>query len=673
MLKLEFGNDILPILGGIMDEKEARTFFENRLDQESNDKLKVITNEKVLIKIANAIAAARPESIFINTGTKEDLDWIKARSLETGEESSLTKDNHTIHYDLPQEQGRLVAKTFYIADEDEEISSLAQKESRSKAEAHLKTHLCGIMEGMTMMIGFYSRGPIGAKGSIPALEISSSTYVLHSANILYRNCYNQFDAEIERYGLFLTNLHGQGSNRTEDLENAKIYMDRNWLTTYSLFCTYAGNTLLLKKGNHRFAVDLATYHHRGRELAEHMFVTGMTGPGGRKTYIAGAAPSGCGKTTTAMVGSDFIGDDLAQLWIGPDGSCRGINPEKGIFGIVADVNRQGDPLLMDCLRDKDTEVIWSNVLVDDERVPRWTGDGDEAPLAGKNHQGNWVAGMKTADGKDVPISHPNARCTLDNTNLSNYNRIDGEDPAGVEVKIITYSGRDSDTLPPVWVAKNSDHGVVLGASIVSKATATEEGVSGVRRQPWANAPFIPGSLGDHMEAQFQFYNSPRFTGAGRPVMAGLNYFLTHESRGSSVKGLLGEKKDVKVWLGWLERYVHGDVAALETPIGRIPLYEDLEELFDEIDKPYSRELYRMQFSLYIDNIVKRIDLQIDAYEKEANISYRLFSVYHEQKEELLRSRERFGSVITPEQLAYGNLVDSKKPRRNSKPGHKMAM
>ena len=58
------------------------------------------------------------------------------------------------------------------------------------------------------------------------------------------------------------------------------------------------------------------------------------------------------------------------------------------------------------------------------------------------------------------------------------------------------AGRDADTMPPVWVAKNPDQGVVIGACIVSAATATEVGATGVRRQPWANAPFIPGALGD---------------------------------------------------------------------------------------------------------------------------------------------------------------------------------
>ena len=54
-------------------------------------------------------------------------------------------------------------------------------------------------------------------------------------------------------------------------------------------------------------------------------------------------------------------------------------------------------------------------------------------------------------------------------------------------------------MPPIWVSKDADGGVVIGASIVSKATATEVGASGVKRQPWANAPFIPGALADYME------------------------------------------------------------------------------------------------------------------------------------------------------------------------------
>jgi len=650
MLELKKGADILVVVGGIASIPDAMKVIDDHLDAVNKKKIAAIKNEEALIKIANAISMCQPENVFIDTGSAEDVQWIREYSLEKGEEKKLAKDGHTIHFDLPQDQARLVNQTFYIINEGEQMSSLAKSVLRDDAMEYVKEFMIGIMKSKTMMVGFYSRGPVGAEAAIPAIEISSSTYVIHSAELLYRNCYADFDAEVERAGLFYTNVHAEGDNTPEDVPNARIFMDRSWQTTFSTFCTYAGNTLLLKKGNHRFSVDYATYYKLGNQLSEHMFITGMTGPGGRKTYFAGAAPSGCGKTTTAMVGTDFVGDDLAQIWIDEKGLIRAINPEKGIFGIVEDVNRKGDPYLMECLRGDGTEVIWSNVLIDENGKPHWVGNGEEHPKKGVNFQGDWFEGKKDSEGNPVPMSHKNSRCTLLASAIKNHNTEIAEDPAGVPVKVFTYSGRDADTMPPVWVAKTADEGVAIGASIVSQATATEVGATGVRRQPWANAPFIPGALADYMDAQFKFFNSEAITTKARPVIAGLNYFLTHANRGSSGSGLLGEKKDVRVWLGWLELYANGDVEAIETPIGMLPKYDDLKPLFEGIDKDYPKSLYDMQFALYIDNIVKRIDLQNAEYSKEEGIPARLYTIYAKQKETLLALKERFGPVVAVEEV-----------------------
>ncbi|MCP3889907.1 MAG: phosphoenolpyruvate carboxykinase (GTP) [Desulfobulbaceae bacterium] len=649
MLELKKGDNILEVVGGITNIAEARELFESKIDAVNLEKLKQIKNEEALIKVANAIAMCQPDNVFINTGSADDVDWIREYSLAKGEEKKLAKDGHTIHYDLPQDQARLVKQTFYIINEGEKMSSLAKSIDRSDAMVYIKKYMPGIMAGKSLIVGFYSRGPVGAEAAIPAIEISSSGYVLHSAELLYRNCFKDFDAEVDRAGLFFTNVHSEGDNTTENVPNARIFSDRSWTTTFSTFCTYAGNTLLLKKGNHRFSVDYATYFKVEQQLSEHMFITGMTGPGGRKTFFAGAAPSGCGKTTTAMVGTDFVGDDLAQFWINGSGTLRAINPEKGIFGIVEDVNREGDPYLMDCLRGDGTEVIWSNVLINDG-VPHWVGNGEEAPESGVNFQGEWTKGKTDDAGNPVPMSHKNSRCTLIASAIANHATELSEDPNGVPVSVITYSGRDADTMPPVWVARNSDEGVVIGASIVSKATATEVGAIGVNRQPWANAPFIPGALADYMEAQFTFFNSAKFSESTRPVMSGLNYFLTHENRGSDGSGLLGEKKDVKVWLGWLELYANGDVDAISTPIGFIPKYNDLVSLFQSIDKEYPKSLYEMQFALYIEKIVARIDLQTEAYSKEADIPQTLFDVYAKQKSDLMELQEKHGPIVNVEQL-----------------------
>jgi phosphoenolpyruvate carboxykinase (GTP) len=45
-----------------------------------------------------------------------------------------------------------------------------------------------------------------------------------------------------------------------------------------------------------------------------MMIMGVHGPGGRKTYFAGAFPSACGKTSTAMLpGETILGDDIAYI------------------------------------------------------------------------------------------------------------------------------------------------------------------------------------------------------------------------------------------------------------------------------------------------------------------------------------------------------------------------
>ncbi len=98
-------------------------------------------------------------------------------------------------------------------------------------------------------------------------------------------------------------------------------------------------------------------------------------------------------------------------------------------------------------------------------------------------------------------------------------------------------------------------------------------------------------------------------------------------------------------------YAHGDVEAIETPIGMIPKYEDLKKLFNEkINKEYPESLYTMQFSLYIENVIARIDLQENAWRKEEGASERLFAVYAEQKAVLLQLKAKKGDIVKPQDL-----------------------
>ena len=236
MLELKKGIDILSKIGGIKTLDEAKTVFEESCDQQNLEKLNKITNEEALLKIANAISMVDPGSIFVNSGSDADLHKVREMSLEKGEEQPLAMKNHTIHYDLAQEQARIIDRTFYIVNEDEDTSVLARKILRNEAYEYVKKHMTGIARGRTLLIGFFNRGPVGASAAIPALEITTSTYVMHSGDILYRNVYDKFDEEAKRKGYILTNVHSEGLNRSEDLPNARVFMDRSWLTTFS-YCS----------------------------------------------------------------------------------------------------------------------------------------------------------------------------------------------------------------------------------------------------------------------------------------------------------------------------------------------------------------------------------------------------------------------------------------------------
>jgi phosphoenolpyruvate carboxykinase (GTP) len=158
-----------------------------------------------------------------------------------------------------------------------------------------------------------------------------------------------------------------------------------------------------------------------------------------------------------------------------------------------------------------------------------------------------------------------------------------------------------------------------------------------------------------MASQFEFFASSKIAPDKQPIMAGLNYFLTQEARGGDSKKLLGEKKDVKAWMAWLERRAYQEVDAIDTPIGNLPKYRDLQELFtSKIAKEYPEDLYQKQFSLYIDNIIGRIDLQLEAYGKEKNIPQRLFDILKQQRQELETLKEKYGPIVTPQQLEAAN-------------------
>src|SRR4030065_1942124 len=225
------------------------------------------------------------------------------------------------------------------------------------------------MKDRTMIVRFISLGPPNSIFTILGLQCTDSWYVAHSEDLLYRPGYELFrQSGSDRE--FLRVLHSAGKlneNMTSiEHEKKRIYVDHMDNTIYSINTQYAGNSVGFKKLAFRLAIRNANIEGW---LAEHMMLMGVNGPGGRKTYFAGAFPSACGKTSTAMLpGETILGDDIAYVR-SIDSIARAVNVEAGIFGIIQDVNPADDALIYKVLANPG-EIIFSNVLVKDGK-PYW--------------------------------------------------------------------------------------------------------------------------------------------------------------------------------------------------------------------------------------------------------------------------------------------------------------
>jgi len=468
-----------------------RTYLSSLMD-EPNQKKMMECSYEVLEPIYNGATRNSPKSIFINSGSAEDIAYIRKMALEIGEEFQLAIDSHTCHFDGPNDQGRDTANTKYLAYTDTEISSLQKKEELQVGVVEARNIMTDIMKTKEMIISFISRGPIGSPVSDPTLQVTDSYYVIHSEFLLYRMMEPAlFSKDVAEKGYMFINYHSAGrlteTMVSADLKDRRIYMDVERFRSYSSNNQYAGNSIAPKKINHRFANMNNIRNYFGERLDEHMFIAGFEMED-EIVYFGGAYPSGCGKTGTAMTGTHLVGDDLAKIFIDTkNGEVRAVNPEKGMFGIIEGVNLQDDPETLKVLEGEGNEVIFSNLLISEGR-PYWNGMGVTLPEKGVNYLGDWSTRSGTL------ASHKNARFTITLDTLENYDPAT-ENPAGVKLSGLLFGGRDYTTMPTIVMAHNWMNTVVHGAIIRSATTATEIGADGSeKRSPFANEAFFPGPL-----------------------------------------------------------------------------------------------------------------------------------------------------------------------------------
>jgi len=617
-------------------KNEVISFLKEKYDPDEVAKIENIENDEFFDFLYDVVKLAEPSKIFFVNETNNDYEYVKKKALEYNEERVLKNANHTYHFDNYYDQARDKENTKILV-EGGSLPLLNTME-RKKGIEEVRELMKGIMKDREMFVGFFVLGPKDSMFTIPAIQITDSAYVMHSELILYRNAYEYFVKNKNVH--FLKFIHSQGElderKTSKNLDKRRIYFDVDGETAYSVNNQYAGNSVGLKKNAFRLTIAKAL---KEGWLSEHMFLMGVNGPNGRVTYFTGAFPSMCGKTSTCMIPHErLVGDDLSFIKI-KNGKAYAVNVENGVFGIIEDINEKDDPIIWKVLF-SDTEIIFSNILVYNGK-PYWNGMGIPIPDKGENHSGIWWKGKKDKDGKEIPPSHKNARFTVRLEPFPNLDKWALDNPEGVELGGIIYGGRDSDTWPPVCEAFNWDHGVInKGASIESETTAATIGKEGVRTfNPMSIIEFLSVDLGKYLDNYLKFKEKLK----KEPKIFGVNYFLKDKNG-----KYLNEKTDKAVWLKWMELRVHGDVDAVTTPIGYIPKYEDLRDLFKKVQKKdYSQKDYEEQFKIRVPELISKCDRIIEIYRKIPTVPEKVIKELEEEKKRLMDAREKFGDYISP--------------------------